>query len=165
MGLRWALVITSDRVKADPSLDQITPIVEKLLSEKGHVLAKRLLVGNDAAEILWALAEALRSADIVLATGGTGPNPRDITVDIAKRICDRELPGIGEEFRRRSIERGVVNAMLSRATGCGFAGRLIAVSPGNPDAAETMTRLLLEIGEHAVEQLRGKKHQHHGHRH
>ena len=158
--LRWALVITSDRVKENPELDETTPVIEKLLEERGHRLVKRLIVGNDPVEILWALAEALRVADVVLATGGTGPNPRDITADIAARICDRALPGIGEEFRRRSLEKGVANAVLSRALGCGFSGRLVAVSPGNPDAARTMAELLLGVAEHAVEQLRGMKHRH-----
>ena len=162
MALRWALVITSDRVKKDPSLDKITPVIEALLESNGHSLVYRAIVGNDPVEILWALASALREADVVLVTGGTGPNPGDISADIASRLCDRVLPGIGEEFRRRSLGKGVANAMLSRALGCGFAGRLVAVSPGNPDAAETMARLLLEVAEHAVEQLRGMKH---GHKH
>jgi molybdenum cofactor biosynthesis protein B len=157
--LRWALIVTSDRVKENPSLDRVTPLVEEILRQQGHKLTFKTIVGNDPIEILYAIAKALREgADVVLATGGTGPNPRDITADIVYRICDRYLPGIGEEFRRRSISKGVANAALSRAGACSFAGHLIAVSPGNPDAVREMLDLLLQVAEHAVEQLRGAKH-------
>jgi molybdenum cofactor biosynthesis protein B len=157
--LRWGLIVTSDRVKENPSLDRVTPLVEETLKQHGHTLTYKTIVGNNPVEILYAIAEALRKgADVVLATGGTGPNPRDITADIVYRLCDRPIPGVGEEFRRRSISRGVANAMLSRAGACGFAGRLLAVSPGNPDAVREMLNILLQVADHAVEQLRGAKH-------
>ncbi|ABM80363.1 MogA/MoaB family molybdenum cofactor biosynthesis protein [Hyperthermus butylicus] len=157
--LRWAIVVTSDKVKANPELDQITPMARELIAARGHDIVYTAIAGNDKVEILHAIAEALaRGADVVLVTGGTGPNPRDVSADIVYSLCERALPGIGEEFRRRSIEKGVVNAMLSRAGACGFAGRVLAVSPGNPDAARLMLELLFEIAGHVVEQLRGAKH-------
>ena len=159
MPLSWGLVVTSDRVKANPQLDRVTPLVRELLERHGHRLVYSVVAGNDPVEILHGLAEALaRGADVVLVTGGTGPNPRDMSADLVYRLCDRPMPGVGEEFRRRSIARGVVNAMLSRAGACGFHGRLLAVSPGNPDAVREMLGVLLEVAEHAVEQLRGAKH-------
>ena len=159
MPLKWALIVTSDRVKANPNLDRVTPLVREELSSPGHTLVYTAIAGNDPVEILYTIASGLREgADVLLVTGGTGPNPRDISADIVYKLCDRPLPGVGEEFRRRSIARGVVNAMLSRAGACGFAGRLIAVSPGNPDAVREMLQILLVVAEHAVEQLRGAKH-------
>ena len=159
MPLKWGLVVTSDRVKANPLLDRITPLVEETLKARGHELVYNTITGNDPVEILYGIASALaKGVDVVLVTGGTGPNPRDYSADIVYKLCDRHLPGVGEEFRRRSIARGVANAMLSRAGACGFQGRLLAVSPGNPDAAREMLDLLLEIAEHAIEQLRGAKH-------
>ncbi|KSW12600.1 hypothetical protein CF15_07775 [Pyrodictium occultum] len=156
---RWGLVVTSDRVKADPSLDRITPALRRMLAENGHELAYAAVAGNDPVEILYRLAEALyKGAEVVLVTGGTGPSPRDVSADLAARLCDRVLPGVGEEFRRRSLEQGVANAVLSRAMACSFRDRLIVVSPGNPDAAKLMAELLLGVVDHALHQLRGHRH-------
>lgn len=157
--IRWALVVTSDRVKREPEHDKITPLVKNILDRNGYSLVYRTITGNNYAEILSGIANAmLADADIILVTGGTGPNPQDISVDIVSRLADRELPGIGEEFRRRSIGNNVKNAMISRASAYIVNGRLIVVSPGNPDAVETMMNILLEVAEHLVEQLHGKKH-------
>ncbi|NOZ88694.1 MAG: molybdenum cofactor biosynthesis protein MoaB [Crenarchaeota archaeon] len=157
----WALVITSDRIKENPDEDQITPIVTSFLEKHGDTLVYRAVAGNNPAEILHAIASAvLAGAEAILVTGGTGPNPRDVTVDLVARIADRELPGIGEEFRRRSLQKGVANALLSRATAYTFQDRLIVVSPGNPDAVQTMLETVHPIAAHAVEQLRGAKHHH-----
>jgi molybdenum cofactor biosynthesis protein B len=159
MSVYWALVITSDRVKREPERDMITPLVKDMLDRSGHSLVYRTIVGNSFAEILHGISNAmLAGADIILVTGGTGPNPRDISVDIVSRLADRELPGIGEEFRRRSIARKVKNAVMSRASAYIVDGRLVVVSPGNPDAVETMMGLLLDVADHLVEQLHGKKH-------
>ena len=159
MSVYWALVITSDRVKREPERDMITPLVKDMLDKSGHSLVYRTIVGNSFAEILHGISNAmLAGADIILVTGGTGPNPRDISVDIVSRLADRELPGIGEEFRRRSIARKVKNAVMSRASAYIVDGRLVVVSPGNPDAVETMMGVLLDVADHLVEQLHGKKH-------
>lgn len=160
----WALIITSDRVKKEPGLDRVTPLVTEFLEKHGESIVYRAVAGNDPAEILHALAAALLSgADVVLLTGGTGPNPRDVTVDIVSRLADAELPGVGEEFRRRSLERGVANALLSRAGAFRVYGRLVVVSPGNPDAVKTMLEIIYPVAAHAVEQIKGKKHSHQGH--
>ncbi|HID40563.1 MAG TPA: molybdenum cofactor biosynthesis protein MoaB [Pyrodictium sp.] len=161
---RWGLVVTSDRVKEHPEQDETTPMLRRLLGEHGHELVYTAIAGNDPVEILYHIAAALREgAEIVLVTGGTGPNPRDISADLVSRICDRVLPGVGEEFRRRSLEEGVANAVLSRALACSFRDRLLAVSPGSPGAARLMAELLLEVGDHAIHQLRGHRHEHHKH--
>lgn len=157
----WGLVVTSGRVKENPSLDRVTPLVKRILGEHGHSLVYRTIVGNDRVEILYAITSALMAgAEVVLVTGGTGPGPRDVSVDVVERVADRVLPGVGEEFRRRSLGRGVANAVMSRAGGYVFGDRLILVSPGNPDAVETMLELVLPVVGHLVEQLRGRPHRH-----
>lgn len=161
---RWGLVVTSDRVKKSPEQDETTPMLRSLLKEHGHELVYAAIAGNDPVEILHHVAAALHGgAEVVLVTGGTGPNPRDISADLVSRICDRILPGVGEEFRRRSLEQGVANAVLSRAFACSFRDRLLAVSPGNPGAARLMAELLLVVVDHALHQLRGHRHEHHKH--
>lgn len=157
----WGLVVTSDSVKRGEKEDRVTPMVAEALAREGETLVYNAVVGNDKVEILYAIASALQAgADIVLVTGGTGPGPRDVAADVASGLAERELPGIGEEFRRRSLEHGVRNAVLSRASAYVFSRRLIVVSPGNPDAVSTMLSILLPVAGHLVEQLRGAKHSH-----
>lgn len=160
-GLYWGLIVTSDSVKKGLKEDRVTPLVIERLEREGHSLVYKTVVGNDPVELIYALGSALLAgAEIVLVTGGSGPRPQDVSVDVVSRLASRELPGIGEEFRRRSLERGVANALLSRATAFVVEGRLVIVSPGSPDAVATMLDVVLPVAGHAVEQLRGKGHGH-----
>ncbi|RUM47391.1 MAG: molybdenum cofactor biosynthesis protein MoaB [Hyperthermus sp.] len=157
--VRWALIVTSDTVKRDPSLDKVTPLVKEKLKNRDNELVYARIVGNNPFEILHAVSDAaMRGVDVILLTGGTGPNPRDVTVDLLSRLADREIPGVGEEFRRRSLSRGVRNALLSRASAFTFYGKLIIASPGSPDAVEAMLEVVLPVIGHLVEQLKGGKH-------
>lgn len=68
---------------------------------------------------------------LVLTTGGTGPAPRDVTPEATEAVCDKLLPGFGEQMRAVSL-RYVPTAILSRQT-AGVRGRsLILNLPGKP---------------------------------
>ncbi len=68
---------------------------------------------------------------LVVTTGGTGPAPRDVTPEATVAVCDRLLPGFGEQMRAVSL-RYVPTAILSRQT-AGLRGRCLIVNlPGRP---------------------------------
>ena len=70
---------------------------------------------------------------LVLTTGGTGPSPRDLTPEATEAVCDRLMPGFGEEMRRASLVE-VPTAILSRQV-AGLRGRALIVNlPGKPSA-------------------------------
>lgn len=70
---------------------------------------------------------------IVLTTGGTGPAPRDVTPEATTRVCDRMLPGFGEQMRMESL-RIVPTAILSRQV-AGTRGKTLIINlPGKPKA-------------------------------
>jgi molybdopterin adenylyltransferase len=83
-------------------------------------------------------AELRRLADevgccLVVTTGGTGPAPRDVTPEATVAVCDRILPGFGEQMRAASLKI-VPTAILSRQT-AGLRGRTLIVNlPGRPKA-------------------------------
>ena len=54
--------------------------------------------------------------DVVVTTGGTGPAKRDVTPEATLEVCDRILPGFGEQMRAISLEF-VPTAILSRQMG------------------------------------------------
>ncbi|HEX9858576.1 MAG TPA: molybdopterin adenylyltransferase [Paracoccaceae bacterium] len=75
-------------------------------------------------------------ADLILATGGTGPAPRDLTPEAMADVIEKGLPGFGELMRFVSL-REVSTAILSRQ-GAGTRGKsLIITLPGKPSAIAT----------------------------
>jgi len=83
-------------------------------------------------------AELIRLADksgccLIVTTGGTGPSPRDVTPEATTAVCEKMLPGFGEQMRAVSL-RYVATAILSRQT-AGIRGRSLIVNlPGRPKA-------------------------------
>ena len=83
-------------------------------------------------------AELIHMADqsgccMIVTTGGTGPSPRDVTPEATTAVCEKMLPGFGEQMRAVSV-RYVATAILSRQT-AGIRGRTLIVNlPGRPKA-------------------------------
>lgn len=72
---------------------------------------------------------------LLLATGGTGPSPRDTTPEALAEVIEKELPGFGEQMRAASLKQ-VPTAILSRQ-GAGIRGStLIITLPGKPAAID-----------------------------
>lgn len=68
---------------------------------------------------------------LVITTGGTGPAPRDVTPEATEAVCDKLLPGFGEQMRAVSLKY-VPTAILSRQT-AGIRGRSLIINlPGKP---------------------------------
>jgi molybdopterin adenylyltransferase len=73
------------------------------------------------------------ACSLVVTTGGTGPAPRDITPEVTRMLCDKELPGFGELMRAVSL-KSVPTAILSRQT-AGVRGKSLIINlPGKPTA-------------------------------
>ena len=71
--------------------------------------------------------------DVVVTTGGTGPSERDVTPEATMQVCDRILPGFGEQMRAISLAF-VPTAILSRQVGGTRGKSLIFNLPGRPKA-------------------------------
>ena len=95
-----------------------------------------------------------RNADVIFTTGGTGFAPRDITPEATKEVIEKEVPGISEAIRAKSLEI-TERAMLSRAVS-GIRGKTLIINlPGSPKAVRESIAVVLPILEHAVETLSG----------
>ena len=73
------------------------------------------------------------SCSLIVTTGGTGPAARDITPEATASVCEKMLPGFGEEMRRASLQY-VPTAILSRQTAGTRGSCLIVNLPGKPKA-------------------------------
>ena len=91
------------------------------------------LVPDDQASIEAALRELAddEGCCFIVTTGGTGPAPRDVTPEATEAVCEKILPGFGEQMRSVSLHY-VPTAILSRQT-AGIRGRTLIVNlPGKP---------------------------------
>ena len=69
--------------------------------------------------------------DLIVTTGGTGPAPRDVTTEATEAVCQKILPGFGEQMRAVSLKY-VPTAILSRQTAGICDKSLIINLPGKP---------------------------------
>ncbi len=70
---------------------------------------------------------------LIVTTGGTGPALRDVTPEATEAVCEKMLPGFGEQMRSVSLQY-VPTAILSRQTAGVRGSTLIVNLPGRPKA-------------------------------
>jgi len=152
---RICIVVTSDSVFKGLKRDELRPLVDEELGKcDGAILTHYTVLPNDYSIIKKELEHLCHSCDIIVVTGGTGISKRDVSVDILREIGDIELPGFGEEFRRRSSMHIGERALLSRASAFVIRGKcaLFAV-PGNPEAFRVFIEIVCPIAKHLVYEL------------
>ena len=143
--VRVAVLTVSDTrtVETDTSGGTIV----RLLEEAGHVIAAREIVTDNRDAIrdkmqAWIDDEGV---EVILATGGTGITPRDITPEALEPLVTKPIPGFGELFRMLSYEEIGTSTMLSRAVGALCGTTFVFVLPGSTGAVKTaMNRILLQ---------------------
>jgi len=157
--MRVAIITVSDTVSRGEREDRSGPAVEKRCRELGWEVVAAKCVADDSSAIRKALVEAADSgaAELVLTSGGTGIGPRDVTPEATAAAAQKILPGIGEKMREVG-GRGFARAYLSRAV-AGVRGRTLIVNlPGSPRGAVESLDAVAELLPHAVDVLRGARH-------
>lgn len=116
-GIPLGIITISDRASSgvyeDKSGPAIAAVFTRWITTPWHAVAR--LVPDDQPVIEAALRELadVWHCPLIVTTGGTGPAPRDITPEATMAVCDRLLPGFGEQMRAVSV-RTVPTAILSR---------------------------------------------------
>ncbi len=91
---------------------------------------------------------------VVVTTGGTGPASRDVTPEATENICEKILPGFGEQMRAVSLQY-VPTAILSRQLG-GTRGKcLIFNLPGRPKSIRETIDEIWKAVPYCVDLLEG----------
>jgi molybdopterin adenylyltransferase len=125
----------SDRASAGEYEDLSGPAIEEFLkntlSSPWQIV--RELVPDEKSIIEDALIDLaeIKNCSIILTTGGTGPAIRDVTPEATISVCEKILPGFGEQMRSISLKY-VPTAILSRQT-AGIRGETLIINlPGSP---------------------------------
>jgi len=150
--LRVAVLTVSDRSSAGQRPDLSGPALAVEVERLGWVCVQAAVVPDEIsqiASILVAWADS-RQCDLILTTGGTGFAPRDVTPEATRSILHREVPGIAEAIRSRSLAV-TPHAMLSRAVAGIRAKSLIINLPGSPKAAVESLGFIASVLPHAVQ--------------
>lgn len=128
------LTISSSRThEDDPAGDAIAALLESAAETR---LEARTLVRDDQGAIGETVESlANRSAvDAVVTTGGTGITSDDVTIEALESRFDKELPGFGEVFRRRSEDDIGTRVVATRAT-AGVLDDVVAFALPGSEAA------------------------------
>lgn len=102
----------------------------------GHQLSGRKIAKDDIREIRGVLRDWADRADVdvIITTGGTGLTGRDVTVEAARGLFEKEIEGFATVFQMISFQKIGTSAMQSRATAGVFKGKYIFCLPGSPGA-------------------------------
>ena len=73
---------------------RILPEMASVLALGGEVVGTGRL-----SSVAWRLQVDEEGCCLVVTTGGTGPAPRDVTPEATEAVCDRMMPGYGEQMR------------------------------------------------------------------
>ncbi|OPX64325.1 MULTISPECIES: molybdenum cofactor biosynthesis protein B [unclassified Methanoregula] len=89
------------------------------------------------------LFTALKKANCIVISGGTGLTFDDCTIEAVSPLLEKKMDGFGEFFRMKSIQQIGTAAMLSRALAGTIGGRAVFCIPGSTPAVTLATSELI----------------------
>ena len=123
--------------------------------ESRYTLKSRCLIPDEKDELINAIENMiLDETDVILTTGGTGLDSRDITVETVESLFEKRIEGFGELFRAKSYEEIGAAALLSRATAGIYKKTVIFSMPGSPNAVKTALGLIIDELPHLVHHVK-----------
>jgi len=137
MSITIGVINISDRAAAGVYADEpgqacVALLREWLLSPFEPIYA---VIPDEQAQIESAIKQMADNDNccLIVTTGGTGPAKRDVTPEATEAVCEKMLPGFGEQMRATSLQY-VPTAILSRQT-AGIRGHTLVINlPGRPKA-------------------------------
>jgi molybdenum cofactor biosynthesis protein B len=143
--LRIAVLTVSDT--RDAASDKSGDLLAERLISAGHELAGRTIVKDEVEAIraqvsAWAADGAV---DVVLATGGTGFAPRDVTPEAVRPLFRREMDGFPVIFHQASFGTVGFSTLQSRACAGQVEDTFLFCLPGSTGACRDAWDLVLRF--------------------
>ena len=157
--MRVVILTISDSVSHGVRGDASGPALRERCLQLGWDVVAQAVLPDEPASIRERLISLVNdgAAELILTTGGTGIGPRDSTPEATTEACEKLLPGIPEVMREYGRKKNP-RAALSRAV-AGIRGNVLIVNlPGSPRGAVESLDSVAELLPHAVEVLRGARH-------
>jgi len=152
--LTAAVLTVSDSATRGEREDQSGPAVASALEARQFQVTVREVVPDERKKIEATLIRLSLQVRLIVTTGGTGIAPRDVTPEATEAVCERLLPGVGEQMRIVSREKTEF-AALSRAV-CGARGTTLILNlPGSPKGAVESLEAVIDLVPHALQLLGG----------
>jgi molybdopterin adenylyltransferase len=152
-----AVLIASDSRSAGKRAELSGPATTEALEKLGIGVVDIAVVEDEIEPLAQKMIDWCDRDDILLivTSGGTGLTPRDVTPEATLRIVEREIPGIPEMLRAKSLEI-TPHAALSRAV-AGIRNRTLIVNlPGSPKAVKESLDFLAPVLPHALDTVAGR---------
>lgn len=105
-------------------------------------------------QTLLELAQTFK-CDLIVTTGGTGPALRDVTTEATEAVCQKLLPGFGEQMRAVSL-KFVPTAILSRQTAGICHGSLVINLPGKPKSIKECLEAVFPAVPYCIDLIGGR---------
>jgi molybdenum cofactor biosynthesis protein B len=108
------------------------------LTEVGHKVVARTIVKDTEIGIRAQLAAWIADAnvEVVIATGGTGVTPRDVTPEAMAPLITKHIPGFGELFRQLSFADIGTSTIQSRADAALCGQTYVFLLPGSTNGVK-----------------------------
>lgn len=114
-------------------------LIEDRMREVGHHVVTRVVVIDSELQIRAQLAAWIADpgVDVVIATGGTGVTPRDVTPEALAPLVTKPIPGFGELFRWHSFQEIGASTIQSRAEAALCGSTYVFLLPGSTGGVRT----------------------------
>jgi molybdenum cofactor biosynthesis protein B len=126
-------------------------LIADRLAEAGHKIVAREIVIDSEVKIRAQLAQWIADpgVDVVIATGGTGVTPRDVTPEALAPLVTKHIPGFGELFRQVSFAEIGAATIQSRADAALCGQTYVFLLPGSTGGVRTgIEKILLSQLDH-----------------
>ena len=124
-----------------------------LIEAFGDKLNKYYLIPDDIQEIRKTVIGS--DADVIITTGGTGLNPRDVTIEALEDLFTKRIDGFGEVFRMESIKQIGYHVVLSRVTAGIIGSKVVFCLPGSKNAVQLGVKIIKEVIKHILTHVKG----------
>lgn len=148
------VLVMSDRASNGDYEDKSGKILVESLEQAGASIEGYQVIPDEPDKIGEVIKQICNKdqPDLLLASGGTGPGPRDVTPEVLAKICEKMLDGLGDYLRAES-QYFTDTAWLSRMTAGMIGQTLIIALPGSPKAVQECWEIIHPFIGDALEKI------------
>ena len=134
------LIVSTSRTEKE---DTAGKTIQSILQGSSISVIRTEVIPDNIEIIQTSLNQALKDANCIILTGGTGITHDDCTIEAVEPLLEKKLDGFGELFRMKSFAEVGTRTLLSRALGGIINGKAVFCIPGSKNAAELATREII----------------------